>query len=49
MLLKEEWNPEVAAMRNSTLATILDKLNVVWTIHIGKLITTLERTVKQTL
>jgi alkyl hydroperoxide reductase subunit AhpF len=28
LLLKEAWNPEVAAMGNSTLPTVLDKLNV---------------------
>ena len=27
LLLKEAWNPEVAAMGNSTLPTVLDKLN----------------------
>jgi hypothetical protein len=28
LLLKEAWNPEQAAMRNSTLPTVTDKLNV---------------------
>ena len=39
----EAWNPEVAAMGNSTLPTVLDKLNVMSTIHLGKLIATLVR------
>jgi transcriptional regulatory protein LevR len=43
LLLKEAWNPEVAAMGNSTLPTVLDKLNVMSTIHLRKLITTLVR------
>jgi hypothetical protein len=42
-LLKEAWNPEVAAMGNSTLPTVLDKLNVMSTIHLRKLIATLVR------
>jgi len=28
LLLKDAWNPEVVAMGNSTLPTVLDKLNV---------------------
>ncbi|MGB6528736.1 MAG: hypothetical protein WBF33_11560 [Candidatus Nitrosopolaris sp.] len=36
-------NPEVAAMGNSTLPTVLDKLNVMSTIHLRKLIATLVR------
>ena len=43
LLLKEEWNPEVAAMGNSTLPTVCDKLNVMSTIHLRKLIATLIR------
>ena len=31
LLLKEAWNPEVAAMGDSTLPTVLDKLNVMST------------------
>jgi hypothetical protein len=34
---------EVAAMGNSTLPTVLDKLNVISTIHLRKLIATLVR------
>jgi hypothetical protein len=40
LLLKEAWNPEVAAMGNSTLPTVLDKLNIM---------STFERTVKEML
>ena len=43
LLLKEAWNPEVAAMGNSTLPTVLDKLNVMSTIHLRKLVATLVR------
>ena len=43
LLLKEAWNPEVAVMGNSTLPTVLDKLNVMSTIHLRKLIATLVR------
>jgi hypothetical protein len=43
LLLKEAWNPEVAAMGNSTLPTVLDKLNVMSTTHLRKLIATLVR------
>ena len=50
LLLKEAWNPEQAAMGNSTLPTVCDKLNVISTIHLRKLIATLFlRTVKETL
>ena len=40
---KKAWNPEVAAMGNSTLPTVCDKLNVMSTIHLRKLIATLVR------
>ena len=42
-MLKDAWNPEVAAMGNSTLPTVLDKLNVTSTIHLRKLIAALVR------
>ncbi|MGA9151856.1 MAG: hypothetical protein WBZ36_14860 [Candidatus Nitrosopolaris sp.] len=42
-MLKEAWNPEVATMGNSTLPTVLDKLNVMSIIHLRKLIATLVR------
>jgi hypothetical protein len=43
LLLKEAWNPEQAAMGNSTLPTVCDKLNIMSTIHLRKLIATLAR------
>ena len=43
LLLKEACNPEVTAMGNSTLPTVLDKLDVMATIHLRKLIATLVR------
>jgi hypothetical protein len=43
LLLKEE----VAAMGNSTLPTVCDKLNVISTIHLRKLIATLVRENRQ--
>jgi hypothetical protein len=43
LLLKEAWNPEVAALGNSTLRTVCDKLNVMSTIHLRKLVATLVR------
>lgn len=38
LLLKEGWNPEQAAMGNSTLPTICEKLNLMPSIHNRKLI-----------
>src|SRR5436309_950853 len=46
LLLKEAWNPEQAAMGNSTLPTVCDKLNVMATIHNRKLIAALARELK---
>lgn len=46
LLLKEAWNPEQAAMGNSTLPTVCDKLNVMATIHNRKLIAALVREVR---
>jgi len=43
LLLKEAWNPEQAAMGNSTLPTICDKLNVMAAIHNRKIIAALVR------
>jgi hypothetical protein len=47
LLLKEAWNPEQAAMGNSTLPTVSDKLNVMASIHNRKLIAVLARELKQ--
>ena len=38
LLLKEAWNSEQAAMGNSTLPTVCDKLNIMASIHNRKLI-----------
>jgi hypothetical protein len=43
LLLKEAWNPEQAAMANSTLPTVCDKLNIMASIHNRKFIATLVR------
>jgi hypothetical protein len=47
LLLKEAWNPEQAAMGNSTLPTISDKLNIMASIHNRKLIALLSRELKE--
>jgi hypothetical protein len=43
LLLKEAWNPEQAALGNSTLPTVCDKLNLMAGIHNRKLIAALAR------
>jgi hypothetical protein len=47
LLLKEAWNPEQAAMGNSTLPTVCDKLNIMAAIHLRKLIAVLVRELNQ--
>jgi hypothetical protein len=47
LLLKEAWNPEQAAMGNSTLPTVSDKLNVMASIHNRKLIAILTKELKE--
>ncbi len=47
LLLKEAWNPEQAAMGNSTLPTVSDKLNVMASIHNRKLIAVLTKGLKE--
>ena len=47
LLLKEAWNPEQAAMGNSTLPTVSDKLNVIASIHNRKLIAVLAQSLKE--
>jgi len=47
LLLKEAWNPEQAAMGNSTLPTISDKMNIMASIHNRKLIAALVRELNQ--
>jgi len=43
LLLREAWNSEQAAMGNSTLPTLCDKLNIMASIHNRKLIAGLVR------
>jgi hypothetical protein len=43
LLLKEVWNSEQAAMDNSTLPTVCDKLNIMASIHNRKLLAALVR------
>ena len=47
LLLKEAWNPEQAAMGNSTLPTVSDKLNVMASIHNRKLLAVLTKGLKE--
>jgi polyhydroxyalkanoate synthesis regulator phasin len=47
LLLKEAWNPEQAAMGNSTLPTVSDKLNIMASIHNRKLIAVLSKELKE--
>jgi hypothetical protein len=47
LLLKEAWNPEQAAMGNSTLPTVCDKLNIMASIHNRKLIASLVRELRE--
>jgi hypothetical protein len=47
LLLKEAWNPEQAAMGNSTLPTVSDKLKVMASIHNRKLIVILTKGLKE--
>lgn len=47
LLLKEAWNPEQAAMGNSTLPLVCDKLNIMAAIHTRKLIAALLRELSQ--
>jgi hypothetical protein len=47
LLLKEAWNPEQAAMGNSSLPTVCDKLNIMASIHNRKLVAALVRELKE--
>jgi hypothetical protein len=47
LLLKEAWNPEQAAMGNSTLPTVCDKLNIMAAIHNRKLIAAILRELRE--
>jgi hypothetical protein len=47
LLLKEAWNPEQAAMGNSSLPTVCDKLNIMAAIHNRKLVAALVRDLRE--
>ena len=47
LLLKEAWNPEQAALGNSSLPTVCDKLNIMASIHNRKLIAALVRELRE--
>jgi hypothetical protein len=47
LLLNEAWSPEQAAMGNSTLPMVCDKLNVMAAIHNRKLIAAFARELKE--
>ncbi len=46
MILKDAWNREQAAMGNSTLPTVCDKLNLIASIHNRKLTAAMARELK---
>jgi hypothetical protein len=47
LLLKEAWNPEQAALGNSTLPTVSDKLNVMASIHNRKLVAVIAKGLRE--
>ena len=47
LLLREAWNPEQAAMGNSSLPTVCDKLNIMASIHNRKLVAALVRELRE--
>jgi hypothetical protein len=47
LILKDAWSREQAAMGNSTLPTVCDKLNLIASIHNRKLITAMARELKE--
>jgi uncharacterized protein (DUF2461 family) len=47
LILKDAWNREQAAMGNSTLPTVCDKLNLVASIHNRKLTAAISRELKE--
>jgi hypothetical protein len=47
LLLKEAWNPEQAAMGNSSLPTVCDKLNIMASIHNRKLVAAFVRELRE--
>ena len=47
LILKDAWGREQAAMANSTLPTVCDKLNLIASIHNRKLTSTMARELKE--
>jgi hypothetical protein len=47
LLLKDAWSREQAAMGNSTLPTVCDKLNLIASVHNRKLTDTMSRELKE--
>lgn len=47
LILRDAWSREQAAMGNSTLPTVCDKLNLIASIHNRKLIAILAREIKE--
>jgi hypothetical protein len=47
LILKDAWNREQAAMGNSTLPTVCDKLNLIASIHNRKLTAAMTRELKE--
>lgn len=47
LILRDAWSREQAAMGNSTLPTMCDKLNLIASVHNRKLIATIAREIKE--
>src|ERR671911_612948 len=47
LILRDAWSREQAAMGNSTLPTVCDKLNLIASIHNRKLIATMTKELKE--
>jgi hypothetical protein len=47
LILRDAWNREQAAMGNSTLPTVCDKLNLIASIHNRKLTAAMARELKE--
>jgi len=47
LILRDAWNREQAAMGNSTLPTVCDKLNLIASIHNRKLTATMAKELKE--
>jgi hypothetical protein len=47
LILRDAWSREQAAMGNSTLPTVCDKLNIIASVHNRKLIAIMAREIKE--